>query len=1080
MLNPDTLLQYVELQALSLDELFTSAYESEPAVKSRTDLACKRLSDWCKSSANGDWTIFNERLARDDLRLHSVLEKLSGVRRSEHYAEPPWLKDAAWIFEILTDTKSIYTETEKQSLNFNETYPFEHLFYEVAGSAEQRLLSGPLRESASLLSDEARRDLRSMLLQRICELSSRLLYELFEEQFRTKSSQRDSANENKDSSTHKYDEFLYLMRTSGFKEIFQKKPVFLRLLSTVTRQWIDCTAEFISRLSYDLEAIRKSFDCDLSKPIESIKWGLSDLHNNGRSVMVIQTSDKKKFLYKPKSLDIDDVWVKLIEDMNNLLPPFRLLVPKVIKSLDGQYGWAEFIESVDCVNSTEIETFYNRAGCWLALFHIFCSTDMHEENLIAFGSYPTPVDLEMSLQASSPERELFGSGADALNTAWQKILDSVSMTGLLPSYGRTETNEIQETGGLANNKKISFFEIWENINTDLMQPKMVEQEISDAINLPKLNGKSITLAQQIPNLIIGFERYANFLLENKGVILSFKSFARLSDTTIRKVFRPTRFYSLLLRRLKDHRNWSDGIKWSAQADFISRLVDWNRKDDPVWPFLSLEREALLNLNVPHFSLKADGSMVFSGNISVATQVESGFTRAENQLKTLSAEKILWQVEIIKLSTEGLKKPEFVSDSVCNSLDVIENRGDISYDAKVFLREAEIIARLITKNAIIAGSSAAWIGLDWMNDSDVSQVIPLGAGLYNGNVGISIFLAAYGHVCEDNDAKSLSKLALSNLRYEIKGANFSRISRMHGIGAASGIGGFIYGLSVIGSLLDEEELFSDASHVANLITSALIEADKGLDLIKGSAGAILALLKLFKHTGDLRLLDRAVCIGEFLLAIPRTEINGHKCWGSLNHGYPPINGMSHGASGFALALSSLAHASAREDFHQAAVECIDFENATFDKVRCNWPYHGPNGVISWPSQWCHGAAGIGLARIGILRNGSLDQNELKRDIESAIRRVDTREFNENDTLCCGCLGSIELLAEAGIELNKPELIRNASKSLAGVINNASRSGDYRWPAGNKRFNLGLYRGVSGVGYSALRRASSALPNLLIFE
>jgi len=40
-------------------------------------------------------------------------------------------------------------------------------------------------------------------------------------------------------------------------------------------------------------------------------------------------------------------------------------------------------------------------------------------------------------------------------------------------------------------------------------------------------------------------------------------------------------------------------------------------------------------------------------------------------------------------------------------------------------------------------------------------------------------------------------------------------------------------------------------------------------------------------------------------------------------------MSHGAAGFAYALSSLAAAAGREDFAAAARECVDFENSSFN-------------------------------------------------------------------------------------------------------------------------------------------------------
>ncbi len=45
----------------------------------------------------------------------------------------------------------------------------------------------------------------------------------------------------------------------------------------------------------------------------------------------------------------------------------------------------------------------------------------------------------------------------------------------------------------------------------------------------------------------------------------------------------------------------DGAVWSAQADFVARLADWEVDSDPMWPLLREERRALVDLNVPHFT-----------------------------------------------------------------------------------------------------------------------------------------------------------------------------------------------------------------------------------------------------------------------------------------------------------------------------------------------------------------------------------------------------------------------------------------------------------------------------------------------
>ncbi len=91
----------------------------------------------------------------------------------------------------------------------------------------------------------------------------------------------------------------------------------------------------------------------------------------------------------------------------------------------------------------------------------------------------------------------------------------------------------------------------------------------------------------------------------------------------------------------------------------------------------------------------------------------------------------------------------------------------------------------------------------------------------------------------------------------------------------------------------------------------------------------------------------------------------------------------------------------------------------------------------------------------------------------------------DTLCCGTLGRIEFMCEAAGALDRGDLRELAARRLLTVLQRAAAAGDYRWNSGKRQFNLGLFRGLSGVGYTLLRQAlaldgDTSLPNVLIWE
>jgi lantibiotic modifying enzyme len=228
------------------------------------------------------------------------------------------------------------------------------------------------------------------------------------------------------------------------------------------------------------------------------------------------------------------------------------------------------------------------------------------------------------------------------------------------------------------------------------------------------------------------------------------------------------------------------------------------------------------------------------------------------------------------------------------------------------------------------------------------------------------------------------------------------------------------------------------------------------------------------------LNRAIKCGEHLIAQSRVGPDGGRSWVGQGMGKQALNGMSHGAAGFAYALASLSAATGREEFAQAASECLAFENSTYDVGRNNWPDLRGEGEPSWPCQWCHGATGIGLARIAMARQGGLDPKTLAGDIRNAVEGATKYWPGGVDTLCCGTLGNVEFFCEAGNALGRDDLRELASRRLAAVLETAAATGDYRWNSGKRQFNLGLFRGLAGVGYTSLRQAHASLPNVLIWE
>jgi type 2 lantibiotic biosynthesis protein LanM len=1073
------------LRAATIDELLSDEFEPAPGGNADADLAARRLEAWRRSSASGDLELFSRRLERDRLSTAAAGERFAAVRRSASASPPAWLADASWIEAELQrsaeDGKPIAGPAGEAGAE-NETCAFEELFTALVGHAEALAWSGLDAKVSANLTETARASLRLALLRELSGLCAPAIYECFAKTRNAAAPGGDAA----DADSPRYHQFVADMQAGGFRRLFEDKPVLLRLIASLTRQWIDTSREFVTRLAADLPAIRRDLlKSSAESPLANIEGEHSDPHNGGHSVLILTFSDGARLAYKPKDLRLDVVWHDLIARLNRADPPVTLKAANTMARAG--YGWTEFIDHTGCADAAGCARFFRRAGAWLALLHAFVATDMHQENMIAAGEHPVPIDLETILQPSAEEHKAHDAESEAFDAAMDIVGNSVMTVGLLPAYGRSVDNNVFAMGGMTADWNLRTVLKWTNINSDAMRPAKAKEEGTTTPNLPHIDGRYARFADHIESFVAGFEDYAKFLLRFSGAAMPAALFDGFASLPVRKVVRPTRFYYMLLQRLKDHRTMHDGAIWSAQADFIARLAEWDKDADPLWPLQRAERSALLALNVPHFVSPSDGDKISDATgIAVRTAATPGLERALARMQNFDEAEIAWQTDVIGENTKRtVPATDKQAEPDTRSRAIPRPAAAIAPAPEIFRAEADQIAAELSNLAIRRGPGAAWIGLDWLGDSDVFQLVCLGPDLYNGTTGIAVFLAAHAAVTGSKPSGELAMAGLSHLRHSLKSRNAARIARSLGIGGATGLGSVVYAFAAIAKCLNNAGLLADAHQATQLFTDELIAADKQLDVMGGSAGAILALLRLYRDSPSGDVLARATKCGEHLLKQRRLGPEGRRSWVGQGSGTHGLNGMSHGAAGFAYALTALATATGREEFAQAAAECMSFENSSYDATRHNWPDLRGGGEPLWSCQWCHGAPGIGLARMAMAKRGGMNAKPaaaatLAVDIRNALVGVEQSSPLQLDTLCCGTLGSIEFFCEAAGALERDDLRELAARRLKTVLDRAATTGDYRWNSGKRQFNLGLFRGLAGVGYTLLRQIDTSLANVIIWE
>lgn len=362
-------------------------------------------------------------------------------------------------------------------------------------------------------------------------------------------------------------------------------------------------------------------------------------------------------------------------------------------------------------------------------------------------------------------------------------------------------------------------------------------------------------------------------------------------------------------------------------------------------------------------------------------------------------------------------------------------------------------------------------------------------LYLGLPGIALFLAAYDHVLGDSRCRSTALKAIAGLRRaarrSVQQAQDEKYLRSLGIGAIVGIGALIYGFLRIGQLLGEPELISEAHDLTSLITPASIGNDHYLDIVLGSAGTILALLALNRVTpGPNRNghtpLDLAGFCGDHLIRQRVSEDGGPRAWRTFP-GLPLRSGMSHGAAGISLSLALLAKELGKPELWQAAWEGLSFEGTLYSSSHRSWRTSSQEGAAPL-ANWCFGAPGIALARLGMLDAVSReeDRTRLREEIRIALATTRSAPPSESDHLCCGNMGRVDILLAAGAKL-KDDALTEAAYSLTTVtLSSAEARGGFTVEPGS-RFDLSLFRGISGVGYAMLRLCKpDLLPCLLALE
>jgi type 2 lantibiotic biosynthesis protein LanM len=874
--------------------------------------------------------------------------------------------------------------------------------------------------------------------------------------------------------------------------LLREYPVLGRELIRFVDHWVSVAIEFLGRLASDWPAISEAFyPGQTPGRLVEVKGDAGDRHRQGRSVFLLRFDSGFRLVYKPKSLAVDIHFQQLLNWINekaqarvcgagfsrfsaengreHALP--NLSLPRVLDR--GSYGWVEFVDSRTCQSADEVALFYRRQGAYLALFYVLGAIDFHHENLIAQGEHPVPLDLEALFHPIGLE----GDKKNADYLANVMLYNSVFGVGLLPGriWSNPESEGVDMSGlGALPGQLFPFASpAWEGQGTDQMRLIRKRYTMPEAQNRPSLKGEAIEILPYTEELITGFREMYRFLEEHRRELLAADGPLTCFDQDeVRVVVRATRTYADLLSE-------------SFHPDVLRNALDRDRLFDRLWngagesPYVAklipAERSDLWNGDVPMFTSRPTSRDLWTstGERIAGVLEETGMVRARRRLETMGDEDLGRQLWFIRASLATLAPARPRPPDPVYQLPQVSKANPAE-----FLAAARAVADRLEALAVRGEDDVSWIGLAVVQERTWS-LVPLGTDFYDGLPGLAFFLAYLGSITAEERYTRLARAALTTLRNSLR----LRPEGVTSIGAFAGWGGLVYTWTHLGTLWRDPALLTEAESFVERLPDH-IDKDNSLDIIDGSAGCLLALLGLQSCLSSKKALEVAVRCGERLL-VKAQEAGQGVGWMTPVPSKTPLAGMSHGAAGIAWALFALAARTGDPRFRDTAQQAIAYERGLFSVERGTWPDFrdftdepAGDGRFDYMTAWCHGAAGIGLARLACLPY--LDDPLVRADIDAALKTTRAKGFGWNHTLCHGDLGNLELLVQAGRFLPDSHWRSESEQIGSALLETIRRDG---WicanPVGVE--SPGLMTGIGGIGYGLLCLAEpERVPCILTLE
>ncbi len=1049
----DDFLRGLWARASTLDERLSGAFQPLPGAEAEAEL---RWSAWQSLAAENDAWRMARRLAFDGLDEARARALLGHVTARPDAALP---REFALLAEALAGNVAATDPLLERVL---PQMPFGEVlapFLRVAqGRLDQRLTGQPAAAVESLRLGCVRG-----LAERLCEQAGPTLASLLE-------AERGHRFEGC------YQRLLQLTTTENF---WLQHAALARGLALSAHHWIAASAELLLRWQADADDLVRAFGPGAAgRPVE-LKTGLGDPHRGGRTVARLRFASGLELYYKPRSLALDQAYAGLLAQLRSPDVPEGLRVDLQVPALLARegYGWVEGVLPQPVADGGAVERHFERGGALLCLAHLLDITDCHSGNLIAVGEHPVLIDLETVCHQRA--RDLDESYSDAERRARQTIAASVLGCGLLPE-ARLEGGLRVELGGLSTGLEgVVPTEVacWIDLGQDGMRTVLSPQFVGEGAHQLMLDGAPVSVREHGAALRRGFTRMAAHAMARREAWCApggpLEAFAACEA---RFVFRGTLVYGALLNRFTAPELSQEGVDRSLLLEALARPLLGADKAPAIWPLLAAERAAMARLDVPHFHAPVAEAVLHleDGSPIAGYLPDAGLTRLRSRLMGFGAAELARELGFID---SALVRPLLATAPPRPTAALAA-----PVDAPALRAAALSLVERLDATAIWGDDgSATWMDASLDASHDCLSWRPLPPGLGDGVAGLALVLAALERTAPSADLNRIRRLRRGAQRHLALG--LAQVAAQP-LGGVTGAPSVAYALAQVAALTGDSSALDLAGRVVASMALEAIAADEVLDVVGGAAGTLLCLVavrRIAEAAGKPAVAQAAT------LRIRACAARLAAASADTRDGLLPtvagrvLTGLSHGQSGFALAIARLREGDGAAALQPMARAALAFERGQRDLAADNWRDLRPDVAEPCSCAWCHGAPGIGLVRAVLRAQGEADP-ALLEDLQMAARSTAAEPDAVLDHLCCGNLGLLACTQGLAEALDDPGLMAQAEQRAARVLARAQARGGFSTllgaPAAQQ--SLGLFTGLAGVSYALLRLAEPGLPAVLTLD